>query len=91
MRQVITNCVNPPESNALRDQYMDWSIYCFTFFKKLSYEVVLEKFIPKLNEVMNLIMEIKKYVDESLPKSNILALLAPEQVLPQIIDDNPST
>lgn len=44
MRQIIINYVNPAESNTLQDRYMDQYIYCFTFLKNPSYEVVKEKF-----------------------------------------------
>lgn len=89
--QVSTGCVNPAERNALWDRYMDWFIYLFTFLKNLPYESVLEKFIPKFIEVMNLILEIKKYVDESLARSKILELPTIEQVLTQIGAEIPST
>lgn len=80
----MTNVVNPAESNALCDWYMDWSIYGFTFLKNISYEVVLEKFVPRFTKVMTQILEIKKYDNGSLAKSKILALPTSEQVLPQI-------
>lgn len=56
---------------------MFWSNYCFKFLKKISYDVVIENFIPIFSEVMTQILEIKKYVDESLARSKILALPAP--------------
>lgn len=84
MRHVITNYVKPAKSNGSWNQYLDWSIYNFIFLKNLSYEAIMETFIPRFTEVMTLIMEMKKYVDESLARFNILALPAPEQVLPQI-------
>lgn len=84
MRHVITNYVKPAKSNGLWDQYLDLSIYNFTFLKNHSYEVVMEKFIPKFTEVMTLILEMKNYVDESLARFKILALPAPKQVLHQI-------
>lgn len=54
------------------------------FLKNLSYEAVLEKFIPRLIKVMSPILEINKYVDVSLARCRILALPEPNQVLPQI-------
>lgn len=81
MRQAVTNHVIPAERNALWDRHMDWSNYCFKLLKDLSYEVVLEKFTSRFYEVMNMILKLKKYVDESLSRYKILALPAPEQVL----------
>lgn len=61
---------------------MDWSICCFTLLKNISYETVLENFIPIFTKVVSLTLEIKKYVDEFLARSKFMALLAPEQILP---------
>lgn len=44
----------------------------------------MENFILKFNEVLTPILEIKKYIDESLDMSKILALPASKQVLPLI-------
>lgn len=51
--------------------------YCSKLLKNLSYKVFLEKFTPKLSEVMTLIMEINKYADESLARSKILVFPTP--------------
>lgn len=83
MRKAITNGVNPAESNALQDQYRDWSNYGFKFLKDLSYGIVLENFSAKFYEVMNHILELKKYANKSLASSKILALLAPEPIISQ--------
>lgn len=83
MRKAITNGVNPAESNALRDQYREWSNCDFKFLKDLFYGIVLENFSARFSEVMNHILELKKYANKSLASSKILALLAPEPVISQ--------
>ncbi|CAL5205562.1 unnamed protein product [Lathyrus oleraceus] len=78
MRRVITNTINPAESNTLWDLYIDRLNYCFKFLKKLSYEVVLEKFMLRLSDIMNLIMKLKKHAHMFLTRSKILAFSALE-------------
>lgn len=50
----------------------------------------MEKFVPIFTKLMIPILDKKKYVDDSLARSKILALPAPEQVLPQIGGEIPS-
>lgn len=44
IKQVVTECVNPTESDAFWHQYRLWGVYYTNFLKELSYGVVLKNF-----------------------------------------------
>lgn len=57
MRLTVTTCVNPAQSNALWDQFMDWSNLCFSFLKDLASEVALGRFKTILNHCLKLLRD----------------------------------
>lgn len=65
IRQVVTECVNPAESDLFSHQYRLWAFYYTKFLKELSYGVVLKNLSARSSVAMTVILEIKQVSDES--------------------------
>lgn len=52
MKQVIIECANSAESDALWQQYGTWTAHYTKFLKELSYDMVLKNFQDILSSVM---------------------------------------
>lgn len=78
--QVVTNCANPADSDALFDEYMNFLADYYKSQKDISYEEVLKNFSVKFPIEINTISEYKKFANRLKEKSKPLVLPAIEHV-----------
>jgi hypothetical protein len=83
MKQVVSTCINPAESDAMWTMYKKWFNYYINFVKELSYGVVLKKFSERFVTAMTpLTMMLKEEAEaEAEAKAKILRLPTPNPLL----------
>jgi hypothetical protein len=79
MKQTISTCVNPAESDAMWKVYKRWFNYYINFVQELSYGVVSKGFSERFLAAMEPIAAMLKEEEEA--KAAILRLPAPNRML----------